>query len=103
MADANTFDQARAEAWATEVDAELDSVNKTLQEVAQECQESPYEDDVIFSTIMNVGRAFGEAWQGLTNQFIETVDGLHTVAKTIVNTVGGIIDGIASFITGKSY
>ena len=103
MAEANTFDQARAEAWTIEVDAELDIINKTLQEVAEECQESPYEDDTIFSTIMGVGRAFGEAWQGLTNQFVETVDGMHTIAKTMVDTVGNIIDGIASFVTGKSY
>ena len=104
MADGvKTFEEAQAEAWAIKVQGELDIVNQVLQEVAVECQESPYEDDVIFNTVMETGRAFGDAWSQLAKQFVDAVDGIHTVAKQVHETVGNVIDGIASFVTGKSY
>ena len=103
MADVNTFDQARAEAWTTEVEAELAIVNSTLEEVAAECAESPYEDDAVFSAIMGAGRAFGEAWQGLAKQFSDTIENMHTITKSLVNAVSSIVDGVIGFVTGKSY
>lgn len=102
MADTQ-FDEARARSWITEVQGELDDVNKLLQEVAIECETQPYEDDTIMNTLVSTGRSLGEAWGGVVSTFQEAVNGCLSILQSIVSGVGKTLEVIGSFMQGKSY
>ena len=102
MADVS-FDEARATSWTTEVEGELELVNRLLAEVAQECAEQPYEDDTIMNGMVTAGKALGEAWEGVVSIFSTGVEGFKTITNDIVNGVGRTMAGIGEFLAGVRY
>lgn len=99
MADTQ-FDEAKAQAWAIEVQGELDQVNALLRQVAEECATQPYEDDTIMNTLHQTGEALGNAWQELGTQFTDTISNMFSLISTIATSVAKAAESIANFVSG---
>ena len=96
MADTR-FDEAKAKAWATEVEAELQQVEVLLKEVAEECATQPYEDDTIMNTLHQTGVALGTAWGELGKQFADTISNMFSLISTIASFVAKAAEAVASW------
>ena len=102
MADIS-FDESAAKGWITEVEGELELVNRLLAEVAQECATQPYEDDTIMMGMVQSGKALGEAWGGVVSIFQTGVDGFKKITNEIIHGVGKTLEGIGNFLSGVQY
>ena len=96
MADTR-FEEAKAKAWATEVQGELDQVNVLLDQVAEECATQPYEDDTIMNTLHQTGVALGDAWKDLGTQFNKTIEGMFSLISTIASAVAKAAEKVSNF------
>ena len=71
MADNNmdiSFEEHKLSELKNEINAELSSVRRVLQQVAEECEKNP-EDDTILLEIQKVGKELEGAWDNLCNTF----------------------------------
>lgn len=91
------FNQQLAQAWIIEVEGELESVDRLLQEVGEECAAQPYEDDTIMNTLVQTGKGLIEAWTTLNGIFKDVVSDTKSLINTFAKSVGNAINGIAEF------
>ena len=96
MADVQ-FDEAKARAWGTEVESELEQVEVLLKQVAEECATQPYEDDTIMNELHKTGIALDNAWKELGKQFSETISGMYKAFDVISDFVNKTIERIANW------
>lgn len=68
MADVK-IDQAKAVAWVKDVQGEINSVERTLQDVRRVCANAPGENDSIFQMIEKTGNFLEESWNRTTSAF----------------------------------
>jgi len=81
------FDEAKAKAWATEVEGELEQVEELLKKVAEECATQPYEDDTIMNTLHQTGEGLNTAWGELGKQFKSTISDMFSLISRIASFV----------------
>lgn len=96
MADTQ-FDEAKAKAWATEVEGELEQVDALLKQVAEECATQPYEDDTIMNMLHQTGEALGTAWSELGKQFTDTISNMFSLISTIASFVAKAAEAVANW------
>ncbi|MCD8104833.1 MAG: hypothetical protein LUF35_07520 [Lachnospiraceae bacterium] len=98
MADTK-LDIEKANAWKSEVEAELADVKVLLRNVYQECEERPEDDDTLLNAFYEAGLKMESTWTELSNQFDKTVSGLQEVINQWKNTIEEKVSGVKELVS----
>ena len=71
-----SFKMESAKQWQKNVEEEFKRVDELLKLVAEELKTQPYEDDTIMMGLKKTGEALAEAFQTLSQNFMNAVAGL---------------------------
>ena len=90
-----SFKMESAKQWQKNVEEEFKRVDELLKLVAEELKTQPYEDDTIMMGLKKTGEARAEAFQTLSQNFMNAVAGLSDIMAEWSRTLTKILEAIA--------
>lgn len=90
-----SFKMESAKQWQKNVEEEFKRVDELLKLVAEELKTQPYEDDTIMMGLKKTGEALAEAFQTLSQNFMNAVAGLSDIMAEWSRTLTKILEAIA--------
>lgn len=90
-----SFKMESAKQWQKNVEEEFKRVDELLKLVAEELKTQPYEDDTIMMVLKKTGEALAEAFQTLSQNFMNAVAGLSDIMAEWSRTLTKILEAIA--------
>ena len=90
-----SFKMESAKQWQKNVEEEFKRVDELLKLVAEELNTQPYEDDTIMMGLKKTGEALAEAFQTLSQNFMNAVAGLSDIMAEWSRTLTKILEAIA--------
>ena len=92
-----SFKMESAKQWQKNVEEEFKRVDELLKLVAEELKTQPYEDDTIMMGLKKTGEALAEAFQTLSQNFMNAVAGLSDImaewSRTLTKTINVDLTG----------
>lgn len=86
-----SFDCAAARVWKLNVDAEINAVKQTLNEVSSICTDIPSNDSIL-KAIGDAGNRLQETWNDLTGAFTKVSDITSEIIAEFEKNIGELVD-----------